>query len=222
MGAVAASVMMPSCGAEPTSISHWPRPQSATTSPASLTPIWRQPGTVHLGARSQCSFIWSHWLSSQTGSPPSAGGTVMAGGVPASGVGAGTTVGSSDAVGLTVGVADTSGLVPGASDAVGSGVSAGTSVVSETYVYLFGLLGCLRDLRGRHGGRDGRLRGGHGRVRRGSRPGGTLSDWVIRSPAGSGVGVGSGAAVSPAIASSSGRRTGIRTGPDRRRAYAAF
>ena len=132
MGAVAASIMMPLSGLDPTSISHWPSPQSATTSPASLTPIWRQPGTVHLGARSQCSFIWSHWLSSQTGAGLTEGRSVITGGVLPSGVDAGTAVGVPDASGTGVGVSDVSGV--GVSDVSGVGVSVvsgvGVSVVS--------------------------------------------------------------------------------------------
>ena len=57
MGSVAASVMIPSPAVMLTSISHWPSPHRGTTSPAWLTPMWRHPSTVHLGARSQCSFM---------------------------------------------------------------------------------------------------------------------------------------------------------------------
>ena len=85
-----------------------------------------------------------------------------------------------------------------------SGVSAGTSVVSETGVGVGS-----SDVCGTSVGVTVGVTEGSGVDTDGSAgvpvPEAPLSDWVIRSPAGSGVGVGSGAAVSPAIASSSGR-----------------
>ena len=223
MGAVAASVMMPSVVSDPTSISHWPSPQSATTSPASLMPIWRQPGTVHLGARSQCSFIWSHWLSSQTSPGLPVGKTVTAGGEPPSGVTAGTgggvsevsgpgtgvseasglavgvsdasglAVGVSDASGLAVGVSDPSGLAVGVPDSSGGGVTAGVSEGAGTAVGVT------------EGSVEGAVSGpAAGMDGSGFSPA-PLSDVVKRSPSGIGVGVGNGTAVSSANASNSGR-----------------
>ena len=89
-----------------------------------------------MGARSQCSFIWSHWLSSQTGAGLTEGSSVITGGVLPSGVDAGTAVGVPDASGTGVGVSDASGV--GVSDVSGVGVSdvsgVGVSDVSGTGV----------------------------------------------------------------------------------------
>ena len=213
MGAVAASVMMPSVVSDPTSISHWPSPQSATTSPASLMPIWRQPGTVHLGARSQCSFIWSHWLSSQTSPGLPVGKTVTAGGEPPSGVTAGTgggvsevsgpgtgvseasglAVGVSDASGLAVGVSDPSGLAVGVPDSSGGGVTAGVSEGAGTAVGVT------------EGSVEGAVSGPAAGMDGSGFSSAPLSDVVKRPSAGIGVGVGNGTAVSSANASNSGR-----------------